>query len=386
MLSFELGDAWERIGEHPGYDRATILLRWHSIPVASLNLKLEAGRVNLAELEEKAGEVAWEAIACEPAQPQGRFAPSAQAATVIVCTRERPDDLHRCLTALLAMPDDGQRILVVDNNPRTTLTRDLVSQFPSVVYLREDQPGANSARNCGILAAETDLVAFMDDDAVADPHWLRAILSPFADPQVQCATGLTMPLELESEAQEFFERATGFSRRGFKRREFQSPATDPLVVGAVGASVNMALRRSIIDRVGLMDPALGPGTPSMSGDDHEYFTRILRAGFRIVYEPAALNWHRHRRTWPELRHVMFAYGVGAYASWTRSLLFEREWLVLLRMFGWFRHDQAPAIFRSLRRTPGAMPLDLLLAELVGCWTGPGRYLKARRRFRKYQDA
>ncbi|MCA1627002.1 MAG: glycoside hydrolase family 2, partial [Acidobacteria bacterium] len=88
--------------------------------------------------------------------------------------------------------------------------------------------------------------------------------------------------------------------------------------------VNMALRRSAVEQVGFFDEALDAGTPARSGGDNEMFTRILLAGYRIVYEPAALNCHRHRRTWEELRAAIYGYGVGVYAAWTRSLLVEGE--------------------------------------------------------------
>jgi GT2 family glycosyltransferase len=384
VLSFELGAEWDSLGVHPGYDHAMVLLRSRGVPLGKLLLPLTNGRVNVGEFAAKAEHEIWWPLIESRLRPDP-FVPLNEPATVIVCTRERPDDLRRCLQSLLAMPDDGQEILVVDNNPRTTATFDLVSKFPTVRYLREDQAGANSARNCGILAARTELLAFIDDDAAADPNWLRAIIAPFRDPRVWCVTGLTMPIELETPSQEIFEQISGFSRCGFTARCFRAPAHNPLMVGPVGASVNMATRRSLKDRIGLMDPALGPGTPSMSGDDHEYFRRILCAGYTIMYEPAALNWHRHRRNWEELSHVMFAYGVGVYASMTRSMVVAGEWHLVKQMFGWFRYDQAPELARSLLRRKNAAPMRIMLHQIYGCWIGPWRYLSSRRRFPKYRD-
>jgi hypothetical protein len=112
------------------------------------------------------------------------------------------------------------------------------------------------------------------------------------------------------------------------------------------------------------------------------FSSILDAGHRIVYEPAALSWHRHRRTWEELRQALYGYGVGVYAFWTRHLLFERELKVPKLAWGWFRHTQLPALVRSLLRRPGSTPLDLLLAELRGCATGPWAYLSSRRQLQR----
>jgi hypothetical protein len=112
------------------------------------------------------------------------------------------------------------------------------------------------------------------------------------------------------------------------------------------------------------------------------FSRVLAAGLRIVYEPAALCWHRHRRTWPELCDTLYGYGVGVYAFWTRRLLHEREIRVFRLAGEWLFSHQLPALARSLLRRPDATPADLLLAELRGCAAGPAAYVRSARRLRK----
>src|SRR3954452_22432114 len=290
-----------------GYEKVLFLVRCRGGPVGQVSLPVAAGRIEGREIREAVIKVLWAPLAERWALEELGLGPApapeglAVAATVAVCTRERPDDLARCLEALAAMPDDGQECLVVDNRPATDVTREIVARFPGVRYVREDRRGLDAARNRALREARGEVVAFIDDDAVADRGWLRAIAGPFLDPRVQCVTGLTMPLELETEAQEMFEALTGFSRRGFRRRVFRSPPMNPLATGDVGAGANMAVRRSLAERIGYFDEALDAGTPTQSGGDHEFFARILRAGHHIVYEPAALNRHRHRRTWEELR-------------------------------------------------------------------------------------
>ena len=141
----------------------------------------------------------------------------------------------------------------------------------------------------------------------------------------------------------------------------------------------MAVRREVLLALGGFDEALDAGTVTMSGGDHEMFGRILAAGHRSVYDPRAVSWHRHRRTWEELRRALYGYGVGVYAMWTRKLLFDREPGVLKHAARWLRYGQAPRLWRTLRRRPGALPLDLLAAEFRGCFVGPIAYFRARRR-------
>jgi GT2 family glycosyltransferase len=368
------------------YHRALILIRLRGHPVGQAMLPVVNGRISGLDLRDTlmdaAGRTLWERwlhdwLGWEGARAMNSTPPTA---TVAVCTRDRPEDLQRCLKALMRLPDDGQELLVVDNWPSTDATHRLVESYGRVRYVREERPGLDVARNRALREAKHEIIAFTDDDAVPDPGWLRALLRNFDDPSVLCVTGLTMPLELETEAQEWFERHSTFVR-GFRRTVFGRNNINPLAAGRVGAGANMALRRSVIELVGPFDEALDAGTPTRSGGDTEMFSRILAAGYRIVYDPAALNWHRHRRTWKELRRTLYGYGVGVYALWTRRLLFERELMVPKLAWGWFRHTQLPALVRSLLRRPGSKPSDLLLAELRGCAAGPWAYLSSRRRLR-----
>ncbi|MGH7845184.1 MAG: glycosyltransferase family 2 protein [Candidatus Binatia bacterium] len=296
-------------------------------------------------------------------------------ATVAVCTRDRPEDLRRCLDALMCLPDDGQELLVIDNCPSTQATRRLVEQYDRVRYVREDCPGLNIARNRALREAEQDILAFTDDDATPDPGWLRALIKNFADPLVLCVTGLTMPRELQTEAQQSFEHFIGFGA-GFRRNVFDGVNHNPLEGWIAGAGVNMALRRTILERVGPFDEALDAGTPTLSGGDNDIFSRILAAGYRIVYEPEALNWHRHRYSWTELRQQFYSYGVGGFAAWTRSLLVDGKLGVLKQTWAW-PQSLLPTLTRTLLRRPGGMPVDLLLAHVLGCAVGPWAYLYSR---------
>jgi hypothetical protein len=108
----------------------------------------------------------------------------------------------------------------------------------------------------------------------------------------------------------------------------------------------------------------------------------LRAGYRIVYDPRALSWHRHRRTWEELQKILQGYGIAVYAFWTRIFVVNREFSVPLLAWGWLRYKQIPELFASLRKQPGSIPSDLLLAQLRGCISGPMAYFSSRKRLQE----
>ncbi len=295
---------------------------------------------------------------------------------VAVCTRERPEDLARTLAAVAALDPPPHEVLVVDNAPATTATKDVVSRYPHLRYIIEPQRGLNRARNRALQAASADIVAFTDDDAVPEPGWLAALAVNFADPRVLCVTGLTLPLELETPSQELFEEHCSFVR-GFARTVFDGRVDHPLHVSRVGAGANLAVRRILPSLVGRFDARLDAGTPTRSGGDHEMFTRVLRHGHRIVYEPRAVSWHRHRRTPAELREVVRGYGTGVYAMWTGLLLEGHDPGVLRLAWNWFRWDHWP-LLRTPSRWRSAGRDALLRAELRGCLAGPRAWLTARR--------
>jgi GT2 family glycosyltransferase len=371
------------------YHRALILIRLRGRPVGQALLPVVGGRVggdNLRdELMYAADSAFWEQwlrdyLGWREERGTNSTPP---VATVGVCTRDRPEDLRRCLEALMRLPDDGQELLVIDNCPSTDATRRLVEGYGGVRYVREDRPGLDIARNRALREAKHEIIAFTDDDAAPDPGWLRALLRNFDDPLVLCATGLTMPLELETEAQECFQRLGGLGR-GFKRTVFDSTKYDPLEGWVAGAGVNMALRRSVLQYVGPFDEALDVGTPTHGGGDTEMFARILAAGYRIVYDPEALSWHRHRSTWEELRRQLYGYELAGFAVWTRSLLFEGELGALNQACDWIWRESR-TLTHSLLRRPGNTPLGLVLARFHGAAVGPWIYLYSRWRLRRRKE-
>lgn len=367
-----------------GYARAFVLVRWRGLPVGQFTCEARSGVIDGAALLDAVIDAAGDVIGerrvrefldWEELRPLAE--PATRPVSVAVCTRDRVDDLARCLAALDALPDDGQEILVVDSASReAAAVRAVVERHPRARYVREERPGLDIARNRALREARHDIVAFCDDDAAVDPAWLRAIARNFGDARTLCVTGLTLPVELETPAQEMFERTNGFAR-GYRHRVHDGVTDDAFFVSRVGAGANMALRREVLDLLGPFDEALDAGTPTRSGGDHDYFTRILSAGYRIVYDPAALAWHRHRRDWRQLRDAVHGYGVGVWAYLTAQLLRgeSRAVLVAARWMSW----QIYGIVAGVLGRRSHLPLRLAIAEVRGCLAGPAAYFAARRR-------
>ena len=381
VREIELSAPLAEIDDLRAYGRCMIVFRWHNQVVGREFVPVVDGRVPLAVLERQVsrapGREALSRWLDETLKYDGRevLGRTPASSTVAICTRERPDELARALRAATAQRCAGHEILVVDNAPESGATRCVASRFPQVRYCCEPRRGLNAARNTALHAARGEIVAFTDDDAAPEPDWLGTLLRNFGQPQVACATGLTLPLELETEAQELFEDHCSFVR-GFTRRVHDMFSTDPLAVGPVGAGASMAVRRDVVLDLGGFDERLDAGMPTKSGGDHEMFVRLLATGHRIVYDPAAVSWHCHRRSDQELLDTVFGYGVGVYAMWTGLLLERLELGVFKRAWAWFWEEQLPAALGLEKGLPGAA--RLARAELRGCLRGPTAWLAARR--------
>lgn len=325
--------------------------------------------------------------------PPGDGLRQAPTVTVAVCTRDRTADLDLCLESLAGLDYPALDIVVVDNAPTTEGTERLVrNRYPAVRYFLEPRPGLDWARNRAIIEARGEIVAFADDDVVADSGWVRALAAVFVEnPDVMAVTGLVVPLELETEAQEIFENYNGFGK-GFECQWTRVPRSRPGEAarlhggtGKFGTGANMAYRRRVFDEIGLFDPALDVGTVTNGGGDLEMFFRVIKEGHTLVYEPRAVVRHRHRREYRDLRRQIHTWGTGYYAYLTRSFLAypdERVRLALGPCMWWFAHVRRLA--RNLLKPTATK--DLVLQELHGSLLGPFRYLKARARAKEISRA
>ena len=317
--------------------------------------------------------------------------------TVAICTKDRSDNLRRCLASLLPLQTDFE-ILVVDNAPSDEQTRDLVTSLPSVSYTREPKPGLDFARNHALRKATGELIAFLDDDVVVDRLWLKGLQTAFAEnPDALGFTGLVLPYELETDAQILFEQRGGF-QRGFKKirygQRLQGNPLYPCGAGIFGAGCNMAFRRSHLLALGGFDDALDTGGPMPGGGDLDIFYRVVRSGVPFAYEPSYLVYHQHRRDMAQLKRQYWSWGLGFMAFWVKSYQSDPAMRGrLLRLLGWWSRYQLKMLARSLLRRQKSLPVGMVLAEIwggaMGLFGGYGRSRQRtaaiERRFRDNQD-
>jgi GT2 family glycosyltransferase len=291
-------------------------------------------------------------------------------ASVVICTRDRPDELTACLASLPRQSCRPREIIVVDNASRDRRTRD-VALAAGVVYIREERPGLDIARNTGVLRATSDIVAFTDDDVLLHPRWLERLVAAFDQPKVAAVTGLVLPAELATEAQRHFETYWGFGK-GYREQDFDSSCFnshrgDVFPAWDIGAGASMAFRRDVFEKVGLFDERLDVGQAGCSGDS-EYWYRLLANGYNCRYAPSSVAFHSHRRTMEGLASQIYYYMRGHVAAllvqYERTALAKNRVRAYLYLPTWYS-------YRLLRRALGRKRIAdrFLKEEIAGCVSG-----------------
>src|SRR5258708_20809684 len=316
------------------------------------------------------------------------FLQRAPFASVVISTRDRPDRLASCLSALLALQYPGYEVIVVDNAPSTSATADLIQQTyadePKIRYVREDRPGLSAGRNRGIVEARGKIIAFTDDDVVVDAYWLAGLARGFeAAENVACVTSLILPLELETPAQLWFEEFGGFNK-GFNQHVFdrRSGRKDtplyPFTAGRFGTGAGMAFTARFLKKERGFDLALGVGSRTCGGEDLAAFFRVILRGDRLVYEPASLAYHEHRRDYASLQKQMHDYGIGLTAYLTKIVVDNPLLLfrILIRMPQGLFYILSPRSAKNQKKSTH-FPQELTNLELKGMLLGSLRYLKGR---------
>lgn len=310
--------------------------------------------------------------------------------TVAVATLRNPVAALRTVEQILRSPYAPFDVVVVDNDDdHRALANAFSERFPDerrVRWVHEPRRGLSVARNRGLREAGGEIVVFTDDDVVVDATWLPAIARAFsADPEVACVSGAIVAAEMETPAQGWLEQYGGFNK-GFSRQVYDlddNRRTTPLYpydAGRFGSGANTAFRTAILREMGGFSEVLGAGTPTHGGEDIDVLRRVVTGGHRLVYEPAALVWHHHRRSYDALRRQLFRYGVGFSATVTKWLVEDGDVArdVVRRIPAGLHHVLHASSAKNQHKT-AFYPSQLTWLERFGMLVGPIAYYRSRRR-------
>ena len=323
----------------------------------------------------------------EPTTP----APSGElpSLSVVVTTCGQDESVSEAVASVLNCDPGPAEVIVVENRPQgSTVAATLRQRFGADSRVRcvdETRVGLSHARNAGLAVAVGEAVAFTDDDVVVEPKWLEWLARGFAsDPGVACVTGLILPADLETPSAVQIEQFAGFGK-GWQRRVFHitnpTSALFPYAAGEFGSGACTALRREVANEIGGFATDLGAGTRARGGEDLDLYVRVLLAGHLLVYEPAAVIWHRHPDVPQHLRREVFNYGVGLSAMMTKQMVDGHARAILGRVPAGLRFIRDPASRKNVRKGP-AYPKQFDWIERAGMAAGPIAYLASRREQRR----
>jgi len=297
-----------------------------------------------------------------------------QQTTIIICTFDRLADLERCLASLGPFHAAGVEVVVVNNGPHGAAVGEIAMRHGAKV-ITEAARGVSRARNAGVRAATGAIMAFLDDDSVADPDWLPLLLAPFRNPQVIGVVGSICAQTLADPVSRTFD---GLHRAEFPESRITlevSPRANPFPLRqALVGNANMAIRREAFERFGLFDVRFGRGTRIGSGEEPDILLTLLLGGGKIVVEPAARIFHRHSIEWRAVWRWAFSSGCAHTA--------------ILTKYFWQEPSLRGAIIRYAdsrlrpRSAPDAPATNIKVPRipfLLGSLYGPLAFLLSRRK-------
>jgi GT2 family glycosyltransferase len=221
--------------------------------------------------------------------------------SVVVCTHNGSTTIGQCCDELTKLDYPDFEIIVVDDGS-TDNTASIVSNY-DVKLIQTKNHGLSSARNTGANAATGEIVAYIDDDAWPDPHWLRYLALAFDSGDYAGVGGPNIAPPSGNGTADAVANAPG--------GPIHVMLTDDVAEHIPGC--NMAFRKSALLAVGGFDASF-----RVAGDDVDLCWRIQERGWTLGFTPAAMVWHHRRSSLKAYLRQQWGYGKA-------EAMLERKW-------------------------------------------------------------
>ena len=240
--------------------------------------------------------------------------------SLILCSRNRPKPLFDCVQSILQGEDLPTELCIIDQSdaqhPKLAALK--INRACEIRYLWTRSVGLGRARNAGIAAARHDILAFTDDDVVVPSTWFGSLTRALVRAGSRgVVTGRVLPTVPEMPG--------GFAP---STKIEEAPA---VYEGRVGKDVlwgnNMAIYRSAIASIGGFDECLGAGSRFPSSEDNDLGFRLLEEGYRIIYVPEAMLYHRAWRSKQDHVSLGWSYGRGQGAYYAKYLSMRDRYML-----------------------------------------------------------
>jgi glycosyltransferase involved in cell wall biosynthesis len=292
--------------------------------------------------------------------------------SIVIPTRDRQDQLARCLQSLFKLNSSNFEILVVDNGSKKFSVPSL-NYVCHTRFFQQPVQGVCYARNLGIRNAFGKVVAFIDDDAEADPDWLRLALKNFEDPQVTCVTGKVVPSKVATEWQGMIV-SVGWHPSSETPLRLDRKNYDPVGVSP-GIACNLMIRKSFFVDGGFSE-VFGPGSPVGGSEEDDLFFRIVKGGGTIVYDPRVIVYHEFVANEHEYTQKIVQYSKARAAYLIKLLLTQKRRLSVVKYI-------MRKLFRSSDKKTGRPSFGL---RSKGFLVGPIALLQSALLARRNRDA
>ena len=197
--------------------------------------------------------------------------------SVVICTHNGSRTIRECLEGVARLDYPNFEVIVVDDGS-TDGTAEMVREY-DVRLVRTENLGLSNARNTGMQAAAGEIIAYLDDDAYPDPHWLQYLAATFVTTNHAGVGGPNLAPPVDGPIAHCVANAPG--------GPVHVLLSDREAEHIPGC--NMAFRKARLEAIGGFDPQF-----RVAGDDVDICWRLQECGWRLGFHPTAIVWH-HRR-------------------------------------------------------------------------------------------
>jgi GT2 family glycosyltransferase len=278
--------------------------------------------------------------------------------SVVVPAYNAESTLADCIGSLLRLHYSREQVeFIFVDNASTDRTRTILGSYHGqITVLFENKRGAAAARNAGLRHARGEIIAFIDADCVADPDWLKNLILPLHDPKVGIVGGRILAQEPTNKIEAFGET---IHDHNLSINAWKPP---------YAMTANWSSPLAVLESVGLFDEKF------LRGQDCDLSYRIVQAGYKLVYQPEAVVYHKNKKTVSGLFMEGCTHGF-------HSVQLNKKHRVFLQQYGYRRFSKQSyialysSLVNALRHSDSAR-YDFLfnLGKKLGRWCGSLRYL------------
>lgn len=252
--------------------------------------------------------------------------------SIVIATTNRKEDLKKCLKSLLNSSYKNTEVILVDNASSPPVSTAFIKQFPKTELIKSDKNlGAAGGRNLGIKHATGDFLLFMDDDAEADKEMIKELLKVLTAGK---PAGIVHPKIYDSEKRNMLQglgcdvnlltgRVSAVGIREQDRGQYDQ-IRELQTVGCI-----WMVKKEVINKIGGYDEDY-----FIPWEDTDFSFRARKAGFKILFVPKALAWHKGKKS--TFVHPLIDY-IGIRSA-DRAYRISRNKMIFMRKFSPFPNN------------------------------------------------